>query len=127
MSLEKIHAHQFLNAMAQRHGSSETFTYYTMDNEYKSNAPHVHVCVPIDDTQWVGTVINGKYKTICAIKLEEKHYTLENLEFEHIVKGNVLSTKCKKEIVVWLNSQYKNRNMSNAAHALDGYEDSNGD
>ena len=127
MTLEKIYVHQFLNEMAQKHGNSETFTYYTMDNEYKSHAPHVHVCVPIDDKQWVGEAINDKFKTICAIKLEEKHYTLENLEFEHIVKGNVLSTKCKKEIVAWLNSQYRDVSMTNALHALYDYEDSNGD
>ena len=127
MQSEKEYVHQFLNEMAQKHGSSDQFTYYTLDNEYKSYEPHVHVCVPIDNKYWTGKAINGKCKTVCAIKLNQSKYSLDNLEFEHIVDRKSLSVKCKKEIIGWLNSQYKNRGITNAIHALDDYEDSNGD
>lgn len=104
MTIEKEYIQHLLCEMAQRQGEDPYFTYYTLDNEQESHDPHIHVCVSIDDSRWNGKAINGKYKSIASVRLNREEYTADNLEFEHILKGNNFSNKTRKAIADWLNA-----------------------
>lgn len=112
--------------MAEKQGFDKEFTYYTLDNEYRTHYPHVHICVKTT-SKWDGKQLrNGSpYKTIGSIKLNRiKDYNINNIEFEEIKDNKITQNKYKKIFCDWLNSNNtgKRHNIyTNAYRCLDSY------
>ena len=118
-----------ITEMAQRQGSDGNFEYYTLDNEYKSHVPHVHVCVNNGDKHWDGKPLNSgnPLKSIASVILypDSREYTKGNIEFEDIVDSRITNEKYKKIIAKWLNA--KRRGEANSIKCIDDYLLSNSD
>ena len=124
--------------MAQKQGTDEYFTYYTLDNEPVSHRPHVHICVSKNDKHWKGKNFrNGqKLKTVGSVYLPYEQiknrvkFTPDNLEFEEVEDAKVKGTKYVKAICAWLNAVEVDEFGSNATNAVNSFRDykkSNGD
>lgn len=127
-----------LYEMAQKQGNDEFFVYYTLDNEYASHRPHVHVCVKIDNKKWHGAKFkNGQgLKTVGAVflpyeQLKNKiEFTVDNIQFETINDNNITNSKYVQVICKWLNSTVTDdfgNTISNAIKCFNDYKLSNGD
>lgn len=106
--LLKLLKESYIYEMAQKQGVQDKFTFYTLDNEYISHYPHVHVCVKNDEKRWNGKALrNGSpYKTVASVRLRKDcNYTSYNLEFEEILDSKIENTKYIKTICNWLNSR----------------------
>ena len=134
-----------ITEMAQRQGSDGNFEYYTLDNEYKSHVPHVHVCVNKGDKHWEGKPLRSgnPLKSIASVILypDDREYTKGNIEFEDIVDSwflnkvpgdtldivdsRITNEKYKKIIAKWLNA--KRRGEANSIKCIDDYLLSNSD
>ena len=129
--LEDILSIPFIE-MAQKQGQDSTFVYYTLDNEFISHYPHVHICVPNNDNHWDGKPLNSgsPLKTVASVRLLDKlQYTVDDIIFEEIKDSKVESTKYKKIIADWLNSTISglkiNNKQGNALKCLQDYLNSN--
>ena len=118
--------------MAQKQGQDSTFVYYTLDNEFISHYPHVHICVPNNDKHWDGKPLNSgnPLKTVASVRLLDKlQYTVDDIIFEEIKDPKIESTKYKKIIANWLNSTISGLNINNkqgnALKCLQDYLNSN--
>ena len=118
--------------MAQKQGQDSTFVYYTLDNEFISHYPHVHICVPNNDKHWDGKPLNSgnPLKTVASVRLLDKlQYTVDDIIFEEIKDPKIESTKYKKIIANWLNSTISglkiNNKQGNALKCLQDYINSN--
>ena len=118
---------QPITEMAEKQGFDKYFTYYTLDNEYSSHYPHVHVCVPTADKSWDGKTLRSgnPLKSVASIKLDRVDgYTVDNLEFEEIKDKKITGNTYKKEICNWLNSNFNGKRTNkdtNAYRCLDSY------
>lgn len=129
--IDKLNLSQ-ITEMAQKQGQDKEFVYYTLDNEYISHYPHVHVCVPIQDKRWEGKPLHSgnPLKTVASVRLlDTKTYTIDNLIFEEIKDKKIDSKKYKKVICDWLNSTISglkiNNRQGNALKCLQDYLNSN--
>ena len=115
-----------LYEMAEKQGYDKQFTYYTLDNEYKTHYPHVHICVK-NDSKWDGKPLRSgrPYKTVGSIKLNRiDSFTPQNIEFEEIKDTRITGTKYKKIFCEWLNSTNDgtlNNIDTNACRCLKSY------
>lgn len=113
--------------MAQKQGHSKLFTYYTLDNEFSSHYPHVHVCTHIANSKFSGKPLrSGKpYQTIGSVKLNQvANYIPATLEFEEYKDPAILSDKYKQEICNWLNATTDsmfNNTETNAVRCIKDY------
>lgn len=117
-----------LTEMANKQGSDDLFTYYTLDNELYSHIPHVHICVPKADKHWKGKPLRSgnPLKTIASVRLNIiDEYSIDNLEFEGIVDPQINSSKYIKTICNWLNK--KKLGYPNWVKCLDDYITNNPD
>ena len=106
--LESLSELTQINQMANKQGNDELFTYYTLDNEFYSHNPHVHICVSNNDKHWNGKPLrSGNHlKTIASVTLYiTDEYTIDNIEFEEIIDKRILSNEYKKVICKWLNTK----------------------
>ena len=124
--------------MAQKQGKDENFTYYTLDNEFSSHRPHVHVCVSKNDKHWKGSSFNNgnNLQSVGAVFLPYEQiknkvpFTIDNIEFEIIDDKRVENIKYKKVICDWLNSEMTDsfgNKILNAMKCFNDYKLSNGD
>lgn len=112
-------------SMAQKQGVIDKFTLYTLDSEFQSERPHLHICVNFDDKTFKGKVLKNhkNLKTIGKIFIrKDQNYTIENLQIE---SDNQFTNKQKKLFVNWLN-QKTFLNAKNGKIALMDYLKSNG-
>ena len=113
-------------AMAQKQGFVSPFTFYTLDSEYPSHYPHVHICVKNDKKYKRTPMQNNSLLSLGSIRLRaDDNYTLENLEFETVKDPWIETNKNKKLFVKWLNSEETLLNRTNANVALADYLKSN--
>ena len=137
-TVQKIRNILQLDEMAQRQGNDEYFVYYTLDNEFASHRPHVHICVNKGDKHWKGKNFkNGQnLKTVASVYLPIEQikrnipFSLDNLEFEEVIDNKINSTKYKKSICNWLNSIEEDEIGITNTNAINSYRDymkSNGD
>lgn len=110
-------------AMAQKQGFVSPFTFYTLDNEYSSHYPHIHICVKNDNkTKGVPLKNGSPYLSLGSIRLRpDDNYTLENLEFEVVENPIITNTKNKKLFIKWLLKINPLRGTSNASASLADY------
>ena len=114
-------------AMAQKQGTIKDFTFYTLDNEYASHYPHVHICIK-NDGKTKGTPLkNGSnLLSLGSIRLRpDEKYTLENLEFETVINPDILTSKNKKIFIQWLLEENKRFKVKNCFKCVSDYDDSN--
>lgn len=111
-------------------GRDKQFTYIVMGNEYISETPHVHVCVPINDKDWKGRNIYP-YKSVAAIKLvTDNDYTVHTVEFSSIMDRKVLKPSIRSIFCKWLNSDNDgtfNNTESNSVRCIKSYVINNPD
>lgn len=112
---------------AEKQGFDDTFTYYTLDNEYKTHYPHIHICVAKDNSRWDGKPLRSgnPLKSVASVKLNRvTGFTPQNLEFGEIKDTKIENTKYKKEICKWLNSNFNGKRTTketNAYRCLNSY------
>lgn len=121
-----------ISEMAQKQGQDDTFTYYTLDNEYTSHYPHVHICVNIQNKQWKGKPLHSgnPLKTVASVRLlDTLKYTPEDIIFEEIKDEKIDSPKYRNIICNWLNSTITglkiNNKQANALKCLQDYLNNN--
>ena len=121
-----------ITEMAQKQGQDKEFVYYTLDNEYISHYPHVHICVSNQNKQWQGKPLHSgnPLKTIASVRLlDTKTYTPETIIFEEIKDNKIDNKKYRKIIADWLNSTISglkvNNKQGNALKCLQDYLNSN--
>lgn len=129
--LETIQA-MSVTEMAQKQGQDGTFVYYTLDNEFTSHYPHVHVCVSNNEKDWDGKPLRSgnPLKTVASVRLlDTLTYKPEDIIFEEIKDEKVDSPKYRKIISDWLNSTISglkvNNKQGNALKCLQDYLNSN--
>ena len=109
---EQLESLYQINEMAEKQGFDSTFTYYTLDNEFLTHHPHVHICVPTQDKKWDGKPLRSgnPLKTVASVVLDKVDgYTTDNLRFEEIKDPKINNIKYKKEICNWLNSTFSGK------------------
>lgn len=129
--LEKLDNIQ-ITEMAQKQGQDAEFVYYTLDNEYISHYPHVHICVPNQNKRWDGKPLHSGHplKTVASVRLlNTKTYAPDDIIFEEIKDPKIDTKKYRKIIADWLNStisglKYNNK-QGNALKCLHDYLNSN--
>lgn len=96
-----------LSIFTQIIGRDNSFQYYTMENEYNSLKPHIHICTDIENGDWQRyNFKNGQpLKTIATIKINCNNlpYTINNLRLENIADVKIFNYK--QQICDWLNSK----------------------
>lgn len=116
-----------ITEMAEKQGFDKIFTYYTLDNEFETHYPHVHICVSNNEKSWDGKPLRSgnPLKTVGSVRLNRINgYTTENLEFEEIKDNKITDTRYKKEICNWLNSTFngkRNNKETNAYRCINSY------
>ena len=116
-----------INEMAEKQGFDAQFLYYTLDNEYQSHYPHLHLCVAKDNKKWDGKPLRSgnPYKSVASVRLTRLDgYTPENLIFEEIKDERVNTNKFKKIICDWLNSNFNGKRylkQTNAEKCINSY------
>ena len=109
-----------ITEMAEKQGFDKIFTYYTLDNEFETHYPHVHICVSNNEKSWDGKPLRSgnPLKTVGSVKLNRVDgYTPNNLEFEEIKDNKITNTKYKKEICNWLNSTFNGKRTTKETNA----------
>lgn len=95
------------NTLTQIIGSDNIFKYYTMENEYNTTKPHIHICTDAENKNWLGDNFrNGQpLKSIATIKINcnDLPYTINNLCLENIVDAKIFDYK--QQICDWLNAK----------------------
>lgn len=114
-------------AMAQKQGYSDNFVFYTLDNEYASHYPHVHICIKNDKKIKGKPLKNGSnLLSLGSIRLKPNdNYTLENLEFETIENPIITSAKNKVLFINWLLQENPRFRVKNCFKCVSDYSDSN--
>lgn len=114
-------------AMAQKQGSIKNFTFYTLDNEFPSHYPHVHICIKNDGkTKGVPLKNGSNLLSLGSVKLRpDNNYTVENLEFETLINEDLDTIKNRKIIVEWLTDIHKKLKIENCFKCVSDYDDSN--
>ena len=127
-----------ITEMAQKQGQDSIFVYYTLDNEFISHYPHVHVCVPNNNKHWGDSNFkNGQnLKTVGSVflpfeQLRDKiPFTVDNIEFEVVDDKKVINKKYVQIICNWLNQETEDdfgNKINNAVKCFNDYKMSNGD
>ena len=107
---------EILDEMAQKQGMEDNFLFYTLDDEYVSHKPHIHVCVHENDSRFSKVnrnPIKRDYHKLCTIIIPPSCEINEsNLQIEEDY-GNqeLIKEKYKKGWIKFLNSSatpYKN-------------------
>ena len=135
--LYSIFENKQIYEMAQKQGKDDSFTYYTLDNEFASHRPHVHICVSKNDKHWEGSNFNNgqNLKTVASIflpfeQLRDKiPFTPENIQFETIDDEKIKNSKNIEKICLWLNSTKEDsfgNKINNAIKCFNDYKMSNG-
>lgn len=121
-----------ITEMAQKQGQDGTFVYYTLDNEFVSHYPHVHICVSNNDKNWDGKPLRSgnPFKTVASVRLLDiLTYQPQDVIFEEIKDSKIDSIHYKKIISSWLNSTISglkiNNKQGNALKCLQDYLNSN--
>ena len=85
-------------------GNDKQFTYVVLGNEYISEIPRVHICVPINDRNWKGKNLYP-YKSVASIKLMlSNDYTVHTIEYSSIMDKKVLKPSLRAAFCKWLTS-----------------------
>lgn len=112
-----------ITEMANRQGTDEYFEYYTLDSEYESHNPHIHICVKNNDKHWKGKPLRSgnPFKSIASVLLypQKIEYNKDNIVFEDVVDSNIDTSKYKKIIAKWLNTI--RRGEENYIKCIDDY------
>lgn len=102
-----------LYEFAQKQGVSEDkFVFYTLDGEYTSHKPHVHVCVSFDNKKFSNTSkrpLKNSLNSLCSITIPAScELTLDNFQFEETYKNTeIFTNKNIEDWIKFLNSPAK--------------------